>query len=533
MYDYNASYLNEQKTLLEEFHKIQRYLIEHPLYQIYQSSADYVAGVNEYYINEVTVREGGALSVGDVVLFSNVYYGVITEINEETEMFTIAEGISFRGATGETGPRGATGETGPRGLPGADGTNGTNGTDGKNGLSIYLYDGALNDTLTTAYVAQINVPTGYTVKTGDILFSTLETSYGAMSLVTSDAVDFSTVVSIDYIGRLAGASGGKVIRDIDGNIPASALENISVSVGTASNGVTYIRASMKGEVTYDDNTYDTINYYIDLPIKAGDGVTIEAQPLEGGTGNKQLVISASGGGGGVSDVQINGASIVRDGVANIPYASAAQAGVVSTGDQRFYGQKIFDNLRVGVSVSKSQRIYYSETPAGDDYIAIPNLAIGISADSRPYTRHTSTSIFWSTQYPTEPSLTFVGYYPAGTGTNKYHNVRLYLPHEGVASANEYPEKTIMATPKTWSTGTSGSVTLPSAGLYEVKATIFLGLLHTTLYWDGSAGTLASFGGISGVPAIAVSSTGVITTIDPTDLTTPIELTLEYRKIGIA
>ena len=204
MYDYNASYLNEQATLLEEFHKIQRYLIEHPLYQIYQSSADYVAGVNEYYINEVSVREGGTLSVGDVVLFSNVYYGVITEIDEETEMFTIAEGISFRGATGETGPRGG---VGPRGLPGADGRDGTNGTDGKNGLSIYLYDGVLNDTLTTAYVSQIHVPAGYTVKIGDILFSTLEASYGAMSLVISDAVGSSTFVSIDYIGQLAGGMG--------------------------------------------------------------------------------------------------------------------------------------------------------------------------------------------------------------------------------------------------------------------------------------------------------------------------------------
>ena len=106
MYDYNASYLNEQATLLEEFHKIQKYLNEHPLYQIYQSSADYVAGVNEYYINEVSVRVGSTLGVGDVVLFSNVYYGVITEINEETQMFTIAQGISFRGETGATGPRG-------------------------------------------------------------------------------------------------------------------------------------------------------------------------------------------------------------------------------------------------------------------------------------------------------------------------------------------------------------------------------------------------------------------------------------------
>ena len=135
MYDYNASHLNYQATLLEEFHKIQRYLIEHPLYQIYQSNADYVAGVNEYYINEVAVREGGTLSVGDIVLFSNVYYGVITEIDEETEMFTIAEGISFRGAKGETGATGPAGPDGPAGPAGPVGPQGPQGPVGPQGPS--------------------------------------------------------------------------------------------------------------------------------------------------------------------------------------------------------------------------------------------------------------------------------------------------------------------------------------------------------------------------------------------------------------
>ena len=212
MYDYNASHLNYQATLLEEFHKIQRYLIEHPLYQIYQSSADYVAGVNEYYINEVSVREGGKLSVGDIVLFSNVYYGVITEIDEETEMLTIAEGISFRGATGETGPRGGVGPrglpgaTGAKGEPGATGATGEPGKDGKNGLSIYLYDGALYNGTTSVNSQQVEIPpnVGRGLQVGDILFSTYETSLGAISVVTGINNGTATV---DYIGQLAGTSG--------------------------------------------------------------------------------------------------------------------------------------------------------------------------------------------------------------------------------------------------------------------------------------------------------------------------------------
>lgn len=85
----------------------------------------------------------------------------------------------------------------------------------------------------------------------------------------------------------------------------------------------------------------------------------------------------------------------------------------------------------------------------------------------------------------------------------------------------------------WTSGTSGSVTLPSAGLYEVKSTTAFGLVHVTLYWNGSGASLSSFGAIAGLPAIIVSGTGVITTVDSNDLSTPIELTLEYRKIGEA
>ena len=307
MYDYNASYLNEQATLLEEFHKIQRYLIEHPLYQIYQSSADYVAGVNEYYINEVAVREGGTLSVGDVVLFSNVYYGVITEINEETEMFTIAQGISFRG---ETGPRGG---VGPRGLPGQDGTNGTDGTDGKNGLSIYLYDGALNeDTTTINFVDQIELPTGREVEVGDLLLSTYASSFGAIAQVVEvDTSALPIILTVDYIGLLSVGDynnlENKPIINADLHsgyhtpVANTYYRHIGTTLSPFARGVIYY---------YDGNTYTEI----------------------------------IGGGGGVSDVQINGTSIVSDGVANIPYASDTQAGVVSTSAQTFAGNKNFQGI---------------------------------------------------------------------------------------------------------------------------------------------------------------------------------------------
>ena len=507
MYDYNASYLNEQATLLEEFHKIQRYLIEHPLYQIYQSSADYVAGVNEYYINEVSVREGGTLSVGDVVLFSNVYYGVITEINEETEMFTIAQGISFRG---ETGPRGV---VGPRGLPGQDGTNGTDGTDGKNGLSIYLYDGALNeDTTTINFVDQIELPTGREVEVGDLLLSTYASSFGAIAQVVEvDTSALPIILTVDYIGLLSVGDynnlENKPIINADLHsgyhtpVANTYYRHIGTTLSPFARGVIYY---------YDGSTYTEIT---------------------------------GGGGGGVSDVQINGVSIVADGVANIPEASETKAGVVSTGNQTFKGTKSF--LSANMYDGGSLRFYATGITSPACYlVALNGLQLNSSSGSpifnigpiasssrdnshlqifktgiRKYYPYTSTSY-------NSPIISVV---KSSGGSYAQRNLNVYLPFPDTTQL----DATLMVAPSTWSTGTSGSVTLPSAGLYEVKATTDFGVMHTTLYWDGSNGTLASFGGVSGMPAIMVSSTGVITTVDPTDLSTPIGLTLEYRKIGIA
>lgn len=193
----------------------------------------------------------------------------------------------------------------------------------------------------------------------------------------------------------------------------------------------------------------------------------DAGPLEGIPGEPGET-GPQGPAGATVDVQINGVSIVADGVANIPHASGTRAGLMSIDSQVFSGQKTFKNLRVGTTGSNSQGIYFFATADNSKYIAIPNLAIGAQAhlESRPYMRLLGTSISWFLQYPTEPTITYQGYYPSGTGTNKYHNVKLYLPHEGVASASEYPEKTIMATPNTWSAGTSGVMTITTAGLYQ-------------------------------------------------------------------
>ena len=116
MIGYNPSHLNKNETLLEAFHRVEAYLIANPQYQVYQSSAQYQEGTQEYALNTIVVPEGSTVGKGDVVLFSNVYYAVIIAVSETT--FSVETATNFRGATGATGPKGDTGATGAKGETG-------------------------------------------------------------------------------------------------------------------------------------------------------------------------------------------------------------------------------------------------------------------------------------------------------------------------------------------------------------------------------------------------------------------------------
>lgn len=116
MIGYNPSHLNTNETLLEAFHRVEAYLKANPQYQVYQSSATYQEGTQEYTLDTIVVPEGSTVGKGDVVLFSNVYYAVITAVSETT--FSVETATNFRGATGATGATGVTGATGPQGATG-------------------------------------------------------------------------------------------------------------------------------------------------------------------------------------------------------------------------------------------------------------------------------------------------------------------------------------------------------------------------------------------------------------------------------
>ena len=116
MIGYNPSHLNKNETLLEAFHRVEAYLKANPQYQVYQSSATYQEGTQEYALGTIVVPEGSTVGKGDVVLFSNVYYAVIIAVSETT--FSVETATNFRGAQGEQGPKGDTGATGAKGETG-------------------------------------------------------------------------------------------------------------------------------------------------------------------------------------------------------------------------------------------------------------------------------------------------------------------------------------------------------------------------------------------------------------------------------
>ena len=172
MIGYNPSHLNKNETLLEAFHRVEAYLKANPQYQVYQSSAQYQEGTQEYVLNTIIVPEGSTVSAGDVVFFSNAYYAVITEVSELT--FSVEYATNFsgpqgpqgepgpQGATGPQGPKGETGSQGPQGEPGPQGATGPTGATGATGATPIIRAGATVDN--NVGVPEVNVVKGGTVE---------------------------------------------------------------------------------------------------------------------------------------------------------------------------------------------------------------------------------------------------------------------------------------------------------------------------------------------------------------------------------
>lgn len=207
MLNYNPSQLTDNVTLLEEFHKIQTYLTEHPLYQQYGSQAIYQAGKTDYSLDTVVKPEGAKLGVGDVVIFSNVYYGIVTAVSETT--FTVETAVNFRGLQGEQGTQGV---PGPQGPTGTTGPAGKDGQDGFGTFAVFVNEELTPTTTIVVPLAAYKRPALYDTV---ILLSAyakqlVPYSQIAMSTITSyDVVNSQATVRIDHVIDTTGARGSR------------------------------------------------------------------------------------------------------------------------------------------------------------------------------------------------------------------------------------------------------------------------------------------------------------------------------------
>ena len=175
-------------------------------------------------------------------------------------------------------------------------------------------------------------------------------------------------------------------------------------------------------------------------------------------------ISAGGGGGGISDVQVNGTSVVTNGVANIPAASSSVNGVVTTGTQIFSGAKTF---RPDANRTDGFKIEYSESKA----VLRPFSSGGgkLGTTSNPFEDINTNNIHVK-------NIVYAEYYSNYSGA-------------GTIIPASYSGTMMVA--GAWSNGTSGSVTLSQSGTYQIymndgKNNINFGLV----YFDASTDTYA-------------------------------------------
>ncbi|MBR2333871.1 MAG: hypothetical protein IKA59_00830 [Clostridia bacterium] len=198
----------------------------------------------------------------------------------------------------------------------------------------------------------------------------------------------------------------------------------------------------------------------------------------------------TGGGGGITDVQVNGTSVVADGVANIPEASDTQAGVVTTGAQTFAGIKQFKNI-TQFGVGSDRYSISAEGTSGMKFYRTENFSGSKYAFYGSSTGSTSRNITLDVN-----SLNI------GLKINStIHNIALDTTSQTGAKQSYLPTYTgtLMSAPETWSTGTSGTATLPvGGGLFEIVAEVYLRntaggedfarKFSFLVNWDGSSKT---------------------------------------------
>lgn len=106
------SNFNDGHTILQKLQELSKFLHDHPVYNSFFINSPWQQGASnvQFSNNAILNLADRKVSVGDLVLFNNAYYGVITNVGDGT--FIVGTAISFSGPKGETGPVGQNGENG-------------------------------------------------------------------------------------------------------------------------------------------------------------------------------------------------------------------------------------------------------------------------------------------------------------------------------------------------------------------------------------------------------------------------------------
>ena len=96
MIGYTPSHLTKNEVILEKLNQIIDYLSKNPSYQVFAYNGNYVNGTLTYAISNII--DSTNLSIGDVVIFENSYYGVGSG-STDTD-FSVSKGVAVTGPQG-------------------------------------------------------------------------------------------------------------------------------------------------------------------------------------------------------------------------------------------------------------------------------------------------------------------------------------------------------------------------------------------------------------------------------------------------
>lgn len=270
-----------------------------------------------------------------------------------------------QGVQGEKGETGDTGATGPQGEQGPKGDTGATGAQGPQGIQ-----GVTGPTGPAGYsptVTVTDITDGHRVVITD--------QQGPHPFDVMNGED-SAVLSVN------GKTGAVVLDGGDINVNNSAQTPVTVAdeLGNLNRALNAKANTSVIAEEYDSTaTYAIGDYCIHEGVlyKCNTAIaTAEAWTAAHWTAT--AVMLETGGGGGVSDVQVNGTSVVQNGVANVPMAAVGRAGVVIP--NAFYGTYMFNDNTIGTwpaDVSKCKegtQNYQAVTPSTEHSATFYGLA---------------------------------------------------------------------------------------------------------------------------------------------------------------